>query len=412
MARDEKKCIAVKERTAREEVSNVQKINPDADPPDISVVAANTTVKATAALIRCSARGMPNNTYKYGKWIQTWNNVQVSEKPGKEKLELKSLTYEHSGVYTCSASNGIKVFGTNKEFMEGSVMLVVKSFPVITHVSEKTSAKLKDNATLEIYYYSNVAGSEVKLYRNVNGTRQEGVIYSVSETRAEVNLPVFTQIIRTGGTRAKILIQVQSQDDLGSYDLVVANEIDSSSRSFEIVPKGPPGQPYNVTVDNIQYNTAHLSWIRGYHGGLAQTFVIQLSTDLNMWRNITVYGGLNESLEPVSEVLSNLHDSTTYFVHMYAFNNEGSSPFTEILNYTTTSKTGKEENFEIDVAITSSVVGGVVAAVLGVVIIVIIARRILIKKAYIKVVQCMDKIFAIYGVPKLPEIVRQVSDLM
>ncbi|XP_053389842.1 protein turtle-like [Mercenaria mercenaria] len=348
-------------------------------PPDVTAVAMNTTVKATAALITCSARGMPNNNYKYGKWIQTWSgsNVLVSEKPGNEKLELKNLTYEHSGVYTCSASNGIKVFSTNKEFMKGSVQLVVKSFPIITNATEKIPAKLKENATLDVYYYSNVAESDVKIYRKFNEYRHEGVIYSVSKTHVEVNLPVFTRIIRTGGTRAQILIQILSIEDLGAYDVVVANEIDSSTRSFEIVPKGPPIKPYNVTLESIQYNTAHLSWIRGYHGGLAQTFVIQLSADLNIWRNITVNGGINESLEPISEVLRDLRDSTTYFVRMYAFNNEGSSPFTEFLNFTTPSHTGNEDHSENQVAITSSIVGGVSAVfvVIGTVVIVIIARR-------------------------------------
>ncbi|XP_053391410.1 protein turtle-like, partial [Mercenaria mercenaria] len=346
-------------------------------PPVVTVVATNTTVSATTALITCSASGMPNSNYQYGKWIQTWNNFQVSEKPGNKKLELKNLTYEYSGVYTCSASNGIKVFGTDKEFMKGSVLFVVKSFPIITNASEKTPAKLKENATLEVYYYSNVAESEVKIYKNVNGTRKGGIIYTVSETHVDVNLPVFNHFIKTGGTRAKILIQILSADDLGTYDVVVANDVGPSTRSFEIVPKGPPSKPYNVTVDSIQYNTAHLSWIRGYHGGLAQTFVIQLSTDLNIWRNITVDGGLNESLEPISEVLSNLYDSTMYYIRMYAFNNKGSSPFTEFHNFTTPPKTEDDRPGRSE-AVIGGAAGGISALfvlVLVIVIVLVLKRR-------------------------------------
>ncbi|XP_053391382.1 hemicentin-2-like, partial [Mercenaria mercenaria] len=345
-------------------------------PPDVTAIADNTTVKATTASILCNAKGVPSTNYMYGKWIQTWAgyNVPVSEKPESERLVLKNLTYEHSGVYTCSASNGIKVFGTNKEFMEGSVLLVVKSFPVITNVSEKTPAKFKENASLEVYYYSNVAGSEVKIYRNVNGSKQERIIYNASETRVEVSLPVFAHTVRTRGTKAQILIQILSQDDFGSYDVVVANEIGSSTRSFEIVPKGPPSMPNNLTVDSIQYNKAHLSWIRGYHGGLAQTFVIQLSTDLNIWNNITVYGGLNKSLEPISEVLPGLHDSTTYYIRMFAFNNEGSSPFTEILNYTTPS-VPEEDKPSVLGAVIGATAGGISALIIISVVFVVLKRR-------------------------------------
>ncbi|XP_053389838.1 hemicentin-2-like [Mercenaria mercenaria] len=97
-------------------------------PPDVTAVTTNTTVKSSTALIKCNARGVPNRDYKYGKWIQTWPdyNVPVSERPGSEKLVLTNLTYEHSGVYTCSASNGVQVFGTNKEYLEGSDYLLVK----------------------------------------------------------------------------------------------------------------------------------------------------------------------------------------------------------------------------------------------------------------------------------------------
>ncbi|XP_053409347.1 sialoadhesin-like [Mercenaria mercenaria] len=353
-------------------------------PPDVTATTTNTTVKAKTVVIMCNARGVPNSNYRYGKWTQTWPgyNFPVSEKPGSEKLVLTDVTYEHSGVYTCSASNGIKVFGTNKEFMEGSVQLILQSFPIFTNVSKKIPAELNGNTTVEAHYYSNIAGSSVKIYRNRNGARQEGVIYTVSETRVEINLPVFKHIIKTGGTRARIFIQILSMDDLGLYDVVVSNEIDSDTRSFEIVLKGPPSKPSDVRVDMIQYDKARLSWIRGYHGGFAQTFVIQLSTDLSNWRNVTVYGGNDESSEPVSHVLSGLHDSTTYYVRMYAFNKEENSSLTENLNYTTPPIKEKECGHTGD----SSVL--IVGLVLGLVIVVVVTYAI-----YITVQQRRKQVF-------------------
>ena len=99
------------------------------DPPIVSANATNTTVKETSAILKCIAEGNPDSNYKYGKWIQRWPGfaVPVSERPGSETLVLTNLTYEHSGAYTCTASNGIKIFNTNEEFVEGtSIYLLVK----------------------------------------------------------------------------------------------------------------------------------------------------------------------------------------------------------------------------------------------------------------------------------------------
>ncbi|XP_053372613.1 hemicentin-1-like isoform X1 [Mercenaria mercenaria] len=355
-------------------------------PPVVTAVTTNTTIEATTALIKCNAKGVPNSNYRYGKWIQTWPgyNIPVSEKPGNERLTLTDLTYEHSGVYTCSASNGIKVFGTQKEFMEGSVYLLVKSYPIITQFSEITPVRLKENATFEVYYYSNVARSEVKVFRNVNGSRKAGVIYTVTESHAVVDLLVFSHTIRTGGTRARIFMKIKSKDDFGFYDVVVSNEIDSNSRTFETVPKGPPSDPFDIKVDNIQQNTARVSWIPGFHGGFAQTFLIQLSTDRKHWRNEeTVYGGTDESEEPMYKVLINLQESTIYYVRMYAFNSEGNSPFSEIHNFTTLIIREVQGN---SAAVTAGAVGGAISVIViaVIVVIVVLVRREIITKDSIR----------------------------
>jgi hypothetical protein len=98
------------------------------DPPDVTVVGSNTSIKATNIVITCNAMGLPDNNYRYGKWVQTWpgQSLPLSEKPGSKTLQLTDLTYEHTGIYTCSASNGIRVFGTDKEFIEGSAQILIK----------------------------------------------------------------------------------------------------------------------------------------------------------------------------------------------------------------------------------------------------------------------------------------------
>lgn len=76
----------------------------------------------------CKASGNPSTGYSYGKWIQSWPGYGVVSEyvPQNDTLDITLLTYEHSGVYICSASNGIQDFGSEQEYMQGSVYLLVK----------------------------------------------------------------------------------------------------------------------------------------------------------------------------------------------------------------------------------------------------------------------------------------------
>ncbi|XP_060578473.1 neural cell adhesion molecule 2-like [Ruditapes philippinarum] len=314
----------------------------------------------------CIAKGAPDSNYRYGKWIQRWPGygVPVSVRPGSETLELTGLTYEHSGFYTCTASNGIKVFGTNIEFIEGKeVHLLVKSFPVIITMDDKFASRINKNVTVKVDYFSNVPGTEVKLYKNVNGAGKTGVTLFVDKNPVEIELPVFSHFVKINGTRSIVTIPIKSEVDYGSYIVVVSNEIGSSNRSFEVVLTEQPGSPRGFTIDYIQHNKARLSWMRGYNGGLTQTFVIQVGTDEKTWSDVKVFDRITKDEKPITTVLSDLHDSTTYFVRAYAYNEEGNSPLSKTLNFTTSSIKVK---VTIEANNTSTIIMGVV---LGIVIV-------------------------------------------
>ncbi|XP_060563629.1 contactin-1-like [Ruditapes philippinarum] len=340
-------------------------------PPDVTVVGSNTSIKATNIVITCNAMGLPGNNYRYGKWVQTWpgHSLPLSEKPGSKTLQLTDLTYEHSGIYTCSASNGIRVFGTDKEFIEGSAQILIKSFPIVTKFTKKVTAKLNDRLNIELEYYSNAGVTDVKVYKNVNGLRQTGPNYSLSKRGVLVDLPVFTQIVKTNGVKLIISFTVMSKKDIGYFDIVLSNEVDSTFQTVEIVPDGPPGVSKNITVDNIQQTTARVLWQQGYHGGFPQTFLIQLSTDRVQWENVeTVYGGTDESEDLKQKVLTDLSHSTTYFIRIYAFNRAGNSPFSQYQNFTT-HQILRSDSRSLSVG---GIVGGTLSALVVIVLIVVL----------------------------------------
>ena len=89
--------------------------------------------------------------------------------------------------------------------------------------------------------------------------------------------------------------------------------------------------PMNVTVDEIKFNSVRVSWRAGYNGGAPQTFVIQTSKDLIYWKTDLVNEGVTQSTNLMTFVLFQLSASTTYYLKMYAYNEEGNSQFTKRL---------------------------------------------------------------------------------
>ncbi|XP_060593354.1 fibrillin-1-like [Ruditapes philippinarum] len=125
-----------------------------------------------------------------------------------------------------------------------------------------------------------------------------------------------------------------------------------------------PGTPRAFTIDYIQHNKARLSWLPGNNGGLTQTFVIQLGTGESSWEDTEVQDGVKHNDQTISKILTGLRDSTTYFVRMYAYNDVGNSPLSEILIFTTS-----PIKVETETKTTTTLIVGIVLSVVIVVVI-------------------------------------------
>lgn len=106
-----------------------------------------------------------------------------------------------------------------------------------------------------------------------------------------------------------------------------------------IIFLGEPCSPKNVSIDRLTSNSVTLSWIRCFHGGREQTFVIQHSTDEIRWTNSSfVEGGLSTSQHPLNTTIGFLQPNTLYYFMLFAYNELGRSNFTPVLNITTKAK--------------------------------------------------------------------------
>ena len=99
---------------------------------------------------------------------------------------------------------------------------------------------------------------------------------------------------------------------------------------------GPPCKPYNFTVGDPGLDKVVVTWIRCFHGGFPQTFVVQYSTDGSEWTNGSfVEGGLSISDEPLNATLIGLKSNTQYYIRVYAFNVKGASDETDVVDIRT-----------------------------------------------------------------------------
>ncbi|KAH3884710.1 hypothetical protein DPMN_008696 [Dreissena polymorpha] len=90
--------------------------------PDVKVISQNTSSVAGETTLICNASGLPS-TYIFSQvWTQEWPGYgRLRELTGTSStLTLNQLTYEYSGVYSCTASNGILINDAGEYFSLGS----------------------------------------------------------------------------------------------------------------------------------------------------------------------------------------------------------------------------------------------------------------------------------------------------
>ena len=104
---------------------------------------------------------------------------------------------------------------------------------------------------------------------------------------------------------------------------------------------GPPSTPVEPEIVRYNEHRVTVSWIRGFHGGYDQTFVIQYSTDYILWQDgTTKNGGLSRSTGRINATVEGLDAATHYYIRIYSYNIRGSSGYSGIVNVTTLENEG------------------------------------------------------------------------
>ncbi|XP_052242413.1 hemicentin-2-like [Dreissena polymorpha] len=214
-------------------------------PPDVTVSTANTTSSSQSTYLHCKASGIPKTFTYQQTWTHEWPGYgPVRNLTGDEHLTINELSYAHSGVYTCSASNGISVYGTDTHFMKGSGYLLVKDRPVITSpvlAAESTyriATELGKNASINLQVFSNGGSIKTSVYKVTNGTRTATLVGTVNTSSAMVQLPVFLHVVPTQGVLIEISLSMKHENDFGFYDVVLLNEVEETRLRINIDAEG------------------------------------------------------------------------------------------------------------------------------------------------------------------------------
>ncbi|XP_052807033.1 hemicentin-1-like isoform X2 [Mya arenaria] len=348
-------------------------------PPDVHVQTTNTTSDDTSVVLECIANGVPNS-YTYINWKQEWpgtNLTRVIPESGYPTLRLTNLSYEYSGIYTCSVSNGVVRYPTTETVMEASTYLLVKDAPVVLFPQLShdgvivVSGKLGDTLSLQIKIYSNY-GSVVAKLKDSGKNTSENKSVTMDVFESAVELPIMGHVRNDIGFVLNITITIEESDYFTFYPVSIENDFKATLLDIEVKSEGPPEIPRTLTIEKVMQHSIDISWFGNFNGGFKQTFAIQTSKDGVDWNNATL---LEEDVlnrrEQYHQTVDKLDHTTKYYLRMYAFNKLGESEHTNVLQATTASSRDITPRH-------ASVIGGVVGGCLGavaVIVIVFVLRR-------------------------------------
>ncbi|KAH3696346.1 hemicentin-1-like isoform X1 [Dreissena polymorpha] len=212
-------------------------------PPDVSVLTRNISTFNKTLTLACDASGSPASYSFRPSWIQEWPGYGYVKEwiSDGNVLKLDHVTYENTGMYTCSASNGISLPNSDKHWMQGSGFVFVRAEPVIIAPSVQDGDSLTvigilgSFVTLYLEIYSNDGQPFISILKIVTTATVQTPMVKIQMTSTTVQLPVYNHIVSTQGFKANVSVYLDNPSEaFGVYNITVRNDIGVSSIQFNI----------------------------------------------------------------------------------------------------------------------------------------------------------------------------------
>ncbi|WAR06568.1 hypothetical protein MAR_021937, partial [Mya arenaria] len=222
--------------------------------PDVLIETVNTTSTDSDFSLRCYAKGVPNN-YSFYDWVQHWPGygIVATYPPDGNSLKLFRVSYQYSGIWYCSVSNGIADYATQSIKKNASVDILIKDAPVLAQPNLPSGsiytvkvAKSDRDTFIKLHIYSNSGPVRVHVYPLENGIRTKDEFEVRGLYQGLILLPVFEHYITTQGIIANVSLEVNENVESSRYVVMIQNDFKETLLTVELTKDLQTEQTYSV----------------------------------------------------------------------------------------------------------------------------------------------------------------------
>ncbi|KAK8730855.1 hypothetical protein OTU49_007652, partial [Cherax quadricarinatus] len=260
----------------------------------------------------CNVRAHPY-VYKvlwYHNGVQVQHNVSVGVIVSNQSLVIQRVRRQHTGLYTCVASN------IEGDGQSNAVILKVQYAPVC--------------ASGQLHVYGAAKNEEVSVTCRLDAVPPVVHFFWRFNSSGDV-VDIAENHVATQGLQSSLSYVARTELDYGTLLCWGSNALGRQKIpcAYKVVPAGKPNPPENCNLTNQTTETLTVHCVPGYDGGLVQKFIIEAyeADSKRLLLNIT------ENTAP-QFALRGLEPETSYIVHVYAANEKGPSEKWYLTGYT------------------------------------------------------------------------------
>ncbi|XP_033758229.1 peroxidasin-like [Pecten maximus] len=319
-------------------------------PPYVVVVAPPDVEEGDMDIrLVCQTVGEPN-TLTSQSWTQTIDQTLIADRftyeaTTPDKIILEEVSLYDTGMYTCSVSNGI-ADRQGQTLQSNSYVLNVKVAPKFNSSGQNHNfySRLHEQVTIKIPFYSNppVTSTDDLEWTKMSSGARNTPSFKFGLTEEIIDLSIKGRTVTFPGQAAVMTLLSFDQSLAGDYTVTVYNDgrRRHSTTTFSISPSGPPEMPSNFQEIETTATSITVQWTKGFNGGRSQTFIILYRPEGGT-RTETVSVRERQQSTYTKE-LTGLNPNTRYQLNMYAYNEEGNSSLSSVVDII--SKTNQESS--------------------------------------------------------------------